>query len=259
MAAEDNNYVVGKGRVLFNRFLDGTKTPTGERYLGNTPEFTLSQSEETLDHFDADGGLRVKDASVTLSQDTSGGITCDNISAENLALWWLGDVAPTTIAANAQAITEVFAHVLQGTYLQLGATSAMPQGAGNVTGVTVSVGGQQIAALNNWEVDLNAARLYVLPNAPGIPKGSAVSVTYTQGAYSAEQVIAKGRSLYGSLRFIATNPVGTKRDAFMPYVKIAPDGDYSLKGEDWQTMSFSLDILKLNTVTERVYWTTRPG
>lgn len=258
MAAEDNNYVVGKGRVLFNRFLDGTKTPSGERYLGNTPEFTLSQSEETLDHFDADGGLRVKDASVTLSQDTSGAITCDNISAENLALWWLGDVGTVTVAA-APALTEVFAHVRRGTYLQLGATGAMPQGAGNVTTVVVKIGAVVVAALNNWEVDLNAARVYVLLGAPGIPDGSIVTVEYAQLAFTGEQIIAKGRSLYGSMRFIATNPVGTKRDGFFPYVKIAPDGDYSLKGEDWQNMSFSLDILKLNTVTERVYWSTRPG
>lgn len=255
--AHDNNYVVGKGKLLFNRFLDNTKTPTGERYLGNTPGFSLSQAEESLDHYDADGGLRVKDASVTLSQDTSGTITADDISDENVALWWLGDVAPITIVGSDTPVVETFGHVMRGTHIQLGATVSNPQGTGHLTSVdSITVDGDAVLAPTNWEADLSAGSIYILPNAPDIPSGSEVVVTYKQGAHTSTVVIAKGRSIYGSLRFIATNPVGKRRHGFFPYVKLAPDGDYALKGEDWQSFDFALDILKLDSVTERVYWYT---
>ena len=50
----DNNYVLGRGKLYFDRFPDGTKTPTGERYFGNTPSFSMSLDSETLDHYNSD-------------------------------------------------------------------------------------------------------------------------------------------------------------------------------------------------------------
>jgi hypothetical protein len=36
-------------------------------------------------------------------------------------------------------------------------------------------------------------------------------------------------------------------------VQISPDGDFALKGDDWQAMTFSVEVLKLNDSTERQY------
>ena len=30
----------------------------------------------------------------------------------------------------------------------------------------------------------------------------------------------------------------------MPYVKISPNGDYALKGDEWQQIPFNIEILK---------------
>lgn len=255
MADEANNYVVGKGKLYFNRFADGTRNGTGERYLGNSPAFGFSQSEETLDHFNADEGLKVKDESVTLSQDTSAKMTLDSISDDNVGLWWLGDVANLTVVGAATVITEVFTGTIRGTYLQLGISDTVPEGSGGITSVdSVEVGASTITSPNNWEADLSTGRVHILIDAVGIPSGSAVTVKYKQGAYTSSRVIAKGRSVYGAMRFIATNPVGKKRNAFMPYVKLAPDGDYALKGDDWQSFDFAIDVLKLGSTRERIYW-----
>jgi hypothetical protein len=65
--------IIGRGRLYFERFAAGTTTPeNGELYFGNTPELTLNQSAETIEHYSSEGGLKELDASVDLSI-TSGG------------------------------------------------------------------------------------------------------------------------------------------------------------------------------------------
>lgn len=361
----DNDYTLGRGEVWFDRFLPNTKTKTGERYFGNSPDVTLSQSEEKLEHFSSDAGVKEKDASVTLSQDTTGKITVDNISKENMALWWLGDAAAITVGS-AIGVTEV--HLAKrGTAIQLGTSDDVPQGTGDVDNVVVSsatggtpasgslnftgqpsaddtvtlngsvitfkasgavgaqvnIGGSPtltaqalktyinahsalgvtaagdatiltltaiaqgttgnaytlaksgtypavsagtltgglasgtIDAAGNYELDLGTGRILILDNAADIADGDSLSFVYDQDAMVLQTVISKGDTIYGALRFISKNPIGTKRDAFFPYVKIAPDGDFSLKGDDWQVLNFSLEILKLNSTIQRVYWTDR--
>jgi hypothetical protein len=98
-----NNYVVGRGRLFFGQFLKGTRTPQGQLYFGNTPELSLSQDEDTLDHYSSEGGVRVKDASVSLQTDSSGSFQCDNISDANLALWFRGLVQSRIEAGSARA------------------------------------------------------------------------------------------------------------------------------------------------------------
>lgn len=366
MADTDNNYVIGSGKVYFDKFLPGTKTPTGERYFGNTPELSESQSAETLDHYDADGPAKQKDDSVDLSRDASLSIVCDNISADNLALWWLG-VKDTVAVAGATATQEEHIATL-GNYYQLGASTALPQGHGGVTNVsinssggtrasktgtfsgvgtaddtitvngvvftlkasaasayqvtiggtaaataanfaakvnaksaetgvtavavaedvtlTATVGGTEgnaiviaesgtgfsfaggatllsgggagdIAAEGNWEVDETTGRVHILEDAEDIDDDDVLTIEYDNSSQSVSQVIAQGDTIYGALRFIADNRKGANKDRFYPYVKLSPDGDYALKGDDWQSMSFTAEVLKLNSTTERVYITNR--
>ena len=58
MANETQKYTLGRGEVFFNKFKPGTNIGEGERYLGNTPEYSLTNDVETLDHFNSDRGLR---------------------------------------------------------------------------------------------------------------------------------------------------------------------------------------------------------
>ena len=70
--AEEMNYVVGRGRLFFGQFRPSTRVARGQLYFGNTPALSLSQNEDTLDHYSSEGGVRVKDASVSLQNDSSG-------------------------------------------------------------------------------------------------------------------------------------------------------------------------------------------
>jgi hypothetical protein len=355
------NYVVGRGRLFFGQFKAGTVLARPQLYFGNTPELSLSQSEDTLDHYSSEGGIRVKDASVTLQNDSSGSFSCDNISPENLALWFLGEVisrmeagsaaasgtvtfstaapvegdsvtingteltfsaaaGPNTIsplpatigdAATALAaeinslsavlgvtaeaagpvttissalpgtggnaitlttdattpanltasgatlaggvdVTEEFAEVELGRWLQLGKTAVTPQGVRNVG--SVAIAGVDAAS---FTVENETGRVLLHEDADDIVAGSTIEISYGVLPQTETVVIAKGQSVEGELQFIANNPVGANDDYFWPRVRLTPDGDFSLKGDDWQTVSWNFEILKKDSVTERQYITRR--
>lgn len=353
---QENNYVVGRGRLFFGQFKRGTRKPLGQLYFGNTPELSMSQDEDTLDHYSSEGGVRVKDASVTLQNDASGSFSCDNISNENLALWFRGEIvkrieagsatasqtvtlsttgpdAGDTITIGGQAISFVDANpigmqVLIGQTLGATATNLVnflnstptlgvtassvagvvtlkandPGTAGNgltlaKAGANIAVGGATLVGGTDVSEDIviqrgrwfqlgqtadtpqgvrhvgslslsgvsddsiiveeDTGRFYVNTDADDVVDGQTVTATYGISARLEEIVIAKGETIEGELTFLANNAAGANKDYHWPYVKLTPDGDLPLKGDDWQTMTFSVEILKRDAVTERQYITGR--
>lgn len=254
--ARNPNYVVGRGKLYFQQFLPGTKTPAGgSRYLGNSPELSLSQDEEKLDHYNSDYGTKVKDASVSLQNDASGSFTLDDISAENLALWFRGAVQSSVIAGGA-VVGYAAGAVNKGDHVQLGVTAGNPIGARNVSAVVIRNVTQADAVVvmaGNYEVDPVTGRVFILDDAADIDDGDVLEADFTAAAGTEELVVAQGTVIEGRMEFIAANAAGENRDYIWPYVQVSPDGDFSLKGDDWQTMSFNLEILKLNDSTERQY------
>jgi hypothetical protein len=264
MNDDGKNYVLGKGRLFFDMFTAGTKVGVGERYLGNTPELSQSLAQDSLDHIDADQGLNVKDESITIKSDLKLTFKTDNINAENIAMFFGGDLSKLTVAS-ALAVVNPDLTVKRGLSYQLGADDTTPHGTRKITNVLISkvTPGAlpadpptvtPLATLaGNVELDLERARVYVEIDAPNIADGDVLRVTYDQEAYTNEIVIAKGQQVGGALRFLANNPHGKNRDYFWPYAKITSNGDYALKGDSWQEMSFSVEVLKKDSATERAY------
>lgn len=258
------NYTLGRGKLFFDRFtpaqvsagITAATRGEGERYFGNTPEFNMTSSEETLDHFDSDQGVRTKDDSVSLQLDRTGSFTTDNISVENLALYFLADGVSTVSQSVATDATYLITAAKHGAFYQIGATEANPPGVRGISGVAVGKGvgfSTSVAASGNWEIDEALGRIYIIPGSTDIPDGTDIQVTYDASAGTRQRVISKSTSIYGALRFVADNPKGVNRDYLFPYVKLAPDGDYNLKGDDWQSMSFSFEALKKGTNIEALY------
>lgn len=253
------NYVLGRGRAFFDRFaanavITALLKGEGERYFGNTPEFSTSGESEDLEHFDSDQGVNVKDDAVQLSMSRSGSFTCDNISKENIALYFLGTAS--TINQTSQVGQTYLVTVGPGMFYQVGMSVALPSGVRNITNVVVKKGAgwvTTVAAANNYEVDEALGRIYVLPGSTDLPAGTDIQVTYDTQASTRDQIVSSSNSIYGALRFVSNNPKGVNRDYYFPYVKIAPDGDYNLKGDDWQSMGFTFEILKKASNIEAVY------
>lgn len=243
------NYVLGKGKIYFDRFAAqtlvlATTVGEGERYLGNTPEFSTTSSAENLDHFGSEGGLKIKDDSVQLSLNRSGKLTCDNVSADNQALFIqgsVGDLVQTSAVGKIDLIT-----ASKGRFFQLGVDIVNPTGVRKVSNVVIKKGAgfiTTIAALNNYEVDLELGRIYIESDSVDIPNLTKIQVTYDVASSTREQIVSSTNTIYGALRFVADNPKGTNRDYYFPYVKLSPDGDYALKGDTWQVMGFTFEVL----------------
>lgn len=254
-----NNYTLGRGELHFAMYKPGTTVPGGERYLGNSPELSYNATQETLDHYNSDRGVRVKDASVTLQQDYAGAVSLDSIDMANLAMFFLGDASTLTVASRTVAAEPVNGVELGLSY-QLGTSASDPAGVRQVSAVTVT---NSTTAANvpvagvDYVLDPVRGRLTVLESATKIANGDNLSIAYTVDASTREQVISKSKTIEGSLRYIANNPAGKNVDYFMPRVKLTPNGDFNIKGDDWQVLPFTLEILKKGAL-EAIYVDGQP-
>lgn len=255
---EVNNYTLGRGEVYVDRLLNTTTFASeGERYIGNTPEFNLTISQEVLDHFSSDRGIREKDESVPLQVNRTGSMVCDNIDEENVALFFFGSKSEVSEAGGAE--TYEFGPVTQGRYYQLGVSDARPAGVKGVVGETDdsnsagafslfeadsnSVGGTPYVAGTDYVLDADLGRVYIVPGG-GIADNTNLLASYTVKAQTFDRVISGSEPVECSIRFIAFNPVGDDIDYFLPYCKISPNGDYALKSDEWQQIPFSVEVLK---------------
>lgn len=263
------NYTLGRGRLFFSRYtaaqlaagITSATRGEGELFFGNVPEFSLSTTEEVLDHFASTGGIRIKDDSVTLQLDRTGSFTTDNISMENLGLLFTS-AGTTTVTQTAQTNQNyTITAARPGRFYQIGETALNPSGVRRLSNITVNKGAgftTAVAATGNWEVDEELGRIYVLPGSVEIPADTDIRVTFNQAATTREQVISSSQSIYGALKWVSDNPKGANRDMLMPYVKLSPDGDYSLVGDEWQAMSFAYEILQKGSLAG-VYIDGRPA
>lgn len=265
MALDTKNYVFGRGKLYFNRFADGTTDGSGERYFGNTTEFNITVESTTLDHFDSDEGVNVKDASVQTELNRTGTMITDNIADENVALFVLGDISDVV-----QTATPVAGEVINGGavlvadhWYQLGTTGANPTGVRGVTAVTITgdPSGTPAVGVAGTDYILDAAlgRFQVVEG--GVLDGVDADADYTPDANTRRRVATSADPINGSMRFIATNPQGKYKDVFIPWVQLTANGDWALKGDDWQNLGFNLSVNQLvkdGTTYAQMYVEGRP-
>lgn len=238
------NYTLGRGEVYFGKFADGTTTPTGERYLGNTPEFSLTIDVENLDHYSSDRGIREKDDSVVLQADRSGSLTTDSVRPDNIALFFFGTKDTVTVVS-ATAQSQTYTGSPAGLAVQLGTSTANPSGARNVSNVTMVTVPPTPALAEGTDYVVGLVRGRVMfEETENVKALTSVDFTFDVGASKRDRIMSGSQPVEGALRYIAQNPKGQNFDYFMPWVKLTPNGDYALKGDEWQTIPFSIEILK---------------
>lgn len=252
------NQTLGRGEIHFATFKPGTCIPDGFRYLGNTPEFNLSVNTETLPHYKMDRGTKIKDKSVTLQTDHAGTFTCDNIDLENLALFFQGE--SSTIAQGAAVgLIETLEGITLGRSYQIGESDALPMGAKSVT-VTAAADGTDATALvegTDYTVDSARGVITFLEGAANITTGEDCDLTYDLAAVSYDRTISGNDQIEGAIRYLAYNAEGDDIDYRMAHVRVSPNGDLALKGDDWMTTPFNVEILK-PTGREAIYMNGQP-
>jgi hypothetical protein len=246
------NYVLAKGRIYFDPF-DANGAITGERYLGNTPGFSVSVETESLEHFDDDTGIREKDDEVLLEVKRTAALEIDNITEINLALFVIGQEA--TVAQSSGSVVAEAITVQQDRYYQLGTSTSNPTGVRGITNVVVSGSGgtPTYTVATDYTVDLVLGRLYIVSGGT-IADDTAIEVDYDTDANSRAQVAtASLAATEGALRYVADNPKGINRDLYSPKVQLKPNGEMSLKGEGWMKFSLDVEFLKRDATTEALY------
>lgn len=239
------NYTLGRGKLYFSRFIGADPTKLeGYRHVGNTPEFNLTIEQEVLEHFNSDSGIREVDESVPLEVTRSGSMTMDDIQSENVALFFFGTSATIT-QSSSPGLTDNTLAVKKGKTYHIGRTAAKPdgeRGIGNVlvkdaTDVTTYVAG------TDYTVDLDRGLITILATG-AIADDDVIHITFDRLAKSWPQVISGSQPVEGAILFVQDNPVGENHDYVLPHCKISPNGDFALKGDDWQQIPFSIEILK---------------
>ncbi len=257
MSQLSNNYTLGRGEIHFARFIKNTRIPDAFLYIGNTPSFGLTIESETLDHFSSDHGIKEKDASIVLEVNRTGTLTTDNISHDNIALFFFGSVENiATTASSDNTIT--LTSVRQGASYNIGTTSADPTGAMLIDPTNfVVTNNEEDQGLQTFSVNED----YELEEQPGIIKivedgaiqnDSTIKLTWNVLAGERSRVISGSTAVEGAMRYVSTNPSGSLENFYMPYVKISPNGDWSLKGDDWQELPMNIEVLTLDKKTPAI-------
>lgn len=250
------NQTLGRGEIHFAPFKAGTLNPDGYRYLGNTPEFNLSVSSESLAHYSMDRGTKIKDKSVNMQTDFAGTFTCDDISLDNLALFFLGSAA-TVVQASATAVTETLTDIKAARSYQIGETDDLPMGVRQVTITAATVGATPLVEGTDYTLDAPRGIITFLEGSTVAIDGADVELTYSLAAVSYDRTISGNAQIEGALMFLAFNAEGDDIDYRMAHVRISPNGDLPLKGDDWMMTPFSVEIIKPAT-REAIYANGQP-
>lgn len=249
------NQTLGRGKLYFSLFKTGTYTPAGYRYVGNTPSFSLNIQNETLDHFSSDEGVKQKDKSIILETTSTGQLICDDIQRENLALFFFGS-SSLVAQTSATGVTETITDVKQGMMYQIGATTGNPGGVRSISNVVVEVASVVKTLTTDYTVNEELGQITIVQGG-GIAEDADIDIEYDRAAKTREQVISGSEQVEGAIKFIADNPEGNDMDYTIPYVRLAPNGDFNLKGDDWLQLPLSVEILKAPSL-ERIYLDGRP-
>lgn len=235
-APSSDNYTLGRGRLAFNRKVDGVFQ--GLRDLGNATDFSITTSTEKKEHYGSRKGLKVKDKSVVVSMSINGKFTLDEIVPDNLAMALMASVTKVVQTA-AQEETQTFtASSKKGGYLQLADYFIDPTEA-NFT-LTVELAAKTMGT--DFTVDGPSGQIFILPGST-IADGSTCVVTYDTLAKTYWKLNAfNSSSVEGELHFISDNPVGANIHARIWNATISPSGDIGLISDDWSSLAFELEL-----------------
>lgn len=248
------NLTLGRGKLHFARFQTGTRVPDGFMYFGNTPEFSINIESTMLDHYNSDEGLREKDESIPLETNRTGSLVTDNISPENVALFMQGEasVVATVLAA---ATTETISDIKLGHSYKLGVTALNPVGVMGVnpTGFAVeTVGGVPLVVGVDYNMNFDTGMISFVETSTIAVAGADIEVTFAVRASTRARVLSGNQPVEGAMLYETKNPKGDDCVYYFPLVKVAPNGDYALKGDEWQQIPLTVEILKMEGV-EAIY------
>lgn len=244
--------VIGAGYVYFDEE-DASGNLTGERYIGDTPGFTLTMATEKIEVDSSDGPVAETLVNITKKVTRNSGITVRNVNGDNLAAFVMGD--SETVSQTATPVVDEPHTVKLGRYYQLGASSTNPTGVRNVGSVVVtdSTGTTTYTVNDDYVVNAAEGRVYITTTG-AISEDEDILIDYTPAAVSRTRIVSNDNGpKKGAIRFVADNTTGSNRDVYIPRGELSPNGEASFKSRDGAIeLAFDLNVLT-KTGYEQVY------
>lgn len=180
-----------------------------------------------------------------------------NAGAGAGTVYGTGTVAHPDVSAGASSAVVTVTALTLGT---AGNAISLSESATNVAASGAALaGGTGVSYIEGTDFEVNYDSGFVTPLVGGaITEGTDITVFYGVRTSTRDQVISGSTPVEGALMYTAFNPKGPKIDYYMPWIKVTPNGDYALKGDDWQTIPFNLEILKRSNA-EAIYANGQPA
>lgn len=252
---DNRDYLLGRG-IIYLSALDANGLPGAWRDLGNAPQFQITVESEELIHQLSRRGLRVTDKRITLSQDISFSFQLDEISHDNLGLFFTGTTSSVTNPAVAgvgsmMSPIAITASAELGRWYDLktaydGSGVATAFSATSVPKIRRTSGTPMDLVLNtDYEIDHEMGRVFLKHDASNVAATDDIA-WYSAADASAPATLQLMQALAGNvqdyaMKFVAENPANSseKIEYHFHSVQISADGDLSLIGDEFAVAGFS--------------------
>jgi hypothetical protein len=242
-------YNLGRGRVYIAPLVSGL--PEEYRDVGNAPAFALNMEVEELLHQSSRAGVKTTDARVVVSQDIGFTLTLDELSAQNMALFFAAATAEVVNPAVA-GITEYLAVAslteVGGVWIDIhdNGIPARDIDAADVTVVHDKAGANDTLVITtDYTVDEINGRIFLVAPAPTVLAGKTIHITLAAKAL-AESPLSQTQGLEASsqtfaLKFIGVNPMDADSEMHVELhkVRFSAEGDFGLISDEVTQMQVS--------------------
>lgn len=250
-----DSYQLGRG-ILKAALLDANGKPKNYVDLGNVPELSATVESEKLDHYTSRGGLRKIDKSVVLEVTSNLSFSLEDITFDNLALFFSGGTDDYTNPAIAGVTDEQF--VEDGDVVALTSYVLRTAAGEPIFGITAT-NAIVVESTNTTPVALVKDTDYTVTDITGeiflndtatvqsiITAGDGLQVTLSAdpAATAVDELnILSETEVNVALRFNLEDADTGELVIYDFYnTTISADGDYNLIAEEWSTLPMSASI-----------------
>lgn len=235
--AQAGNLLLGRGKVLFDRFDAATGARTGYRMIGNCSTFEVTTTDEKRTKKSSAEAASPILKEVTVERTPEFSIVLNEHDKPNLGLILMGEEAEYT-----QAATPVVAEILSTAPVKDRHYKAAKRAIGSVT---VKHGATTMVLNTDYKIVSAEAGLIYVINLPG---SGNLTIDYTPAAITAGSgrdwvKAAKSTVIEGGILFLPDPAAGPKWEVEVWKVSISPDGALGLIQDDFGEFTLKGKVL----------------
>jgi len=140
--------------------------------------------------------------------------------------------------------TPTFEEITGGTSSAKATTTSSNVAVSGVISLKTTSGSTYYTAGTDYTVDAVSGRVY-FPSTSTIVEGTSLTANFGVAATTYDKITAlTAVGQDGKIRYVSDNPVGGANEMIIWKVRIKPNGDTALIGDDWARLPFQGDILR---------------